>query len=189
LQLYSLKNVGKKTFYFAWANTKKMSFSQGAIKRQANAIRNDNGTMELQLFNDMLEWPTLAGMRPTEFFFSRNYKGKNLKLTTKAMVERMKATAASQRIDPTLISAKSLRKAFGTDLTRSDMPSQTINTLGRWAKGSKTCGSHYAHAAPGNVTGTMSDGISRTSNDDVRRLDRSRSKLIKESTVETENRR
>lgn len=156
--------------------------TKGTPKRQSNAIRKDNGAMELQLFHDMIAWPRLAQLRPEDKFFSRNGKGKNLKLTTKAMTERMKTTASNQGIDPALISAKSLRKTLGTDLTRSGIPTGTINSIGRWSANSKVCATNYAMANANNITGTMSEGVKRSSNTEITRLSRSRSVIVKEAT-------
>jgi len=153
---------------------------RGATKRGANAVRRDNGGMEHQLFNDLVEWPSIGKLGHGDIFFSRNAKGRNLKLTTKAMVSRMKTTASDQGINPTLISGKSLRKSLGTDMTRSHVPPQTINAIGRWAVNSNTCANVYAAATAGNVTGTMSEGILRTSNLDISRLNRDRTRMAKE---------
>ena len=128
--------------------TIKAKATKGATKRQPNAVRRDNGEMELQLFTDLIEWPEIAKLRPNDYFFSRNAtnKGKlsNLKLTTRAVVSRMKATAEKQGVNPTLISAKSLRRALGTDLTRSNISKEAINACGRWSKNSNTCATNYA---------------------------------------------
>lgn len=161
--------------------TIRMLSSKSKTKRQANSIRKDNGEMELQLFNDMVEWPGIAKLKPGDIFFSRNAKGSNLKLTTASMVSRMKETARKQDIDPARISAKSLRKAMGTDLTRSNVTKATINAIGRWAPNSNVCASIYASAAAGNITGTMSEGVVRTTNNDVKRLDRTRERLAEEN--------
>ena len=165
--------------------TLKMLASKGSNKREANAIRNDNGELELQLFNDMIEWPDIARLKPNDLFFSRNTtamnKGRgNLKLTSKAMVEKMKETASKLGVDRDRISAKSLRKALGTDLTRSNVPTATSNRIGRWAPNSNVCTDVYASATQGNVTGTMSHGITRSSIDDVQRLGRNRSQIARE---------
>ena len=161
--------------------TLKMRSSKGAAKRQANSIRRDNGDMELQLFKDMIKWPGIAKLKPGDIYFSRNACENNLKLTTSSMVSRMKETADKQGIDPARISAKSLRKAMGTDMTRSNVSKQTINAIGRWAPKSDVCTSSYAMAAAGNVTGTMSEGIVRTSNNDIQRLGRTRDVIAKET--------
>ena len=161
--------------------TIRMRSAKSMTQRQANSIRKDNGDMELQLFNDMVEWPGVAKLKPGDVFFSRNARESNLKLTTSSMVSRMKATAGRQGVDPSRISAKSLRKAMGTDLTRSNVPKATINAIGRWAPNSNVCASVYASAAAGNITGTMSEGVVRTTNNDVQRLDRTRERLAGET--------
>lgn len=161
--------------------TIKMMSSKGATKRQANSVRKDNGDMELELFNDLIEWPGIAKLQPHDVFFSRNTNGKNLKLTTAHMVARMKNTASKQGINPTLISAKSLRKALATDLTRSNVPKGTMNSIGRWAPNSDVGSNIYSAATAGDITGTMSGGISRTSNNDILRLGRSRDQMTKET--------
>ena len=160
--------------------TLKAKSSKGFKKRPPNSVRNDNGAMELQLFEDLIEWPDIAKLRTGDFFFSRNTKEHNLKLTTHSMVSRMKETARKQGIDPNLISAKSLRKAFGTDMTRSNVPTQVINVMGRWSETSKVCINSYAIATPGKATGTMSEGILRTSNNDILRFGRSRDQIERE---------
>ena len=158
--------------------TLKMRASKGATKRQPNEVRRDNGPMELQLFNDLIEWPGIANLRLGDHFFSRNIgERRNLTLTTKAMVTRMKITAEKQGINPTLISAKSLRKALGTDLTRSNVPQTTINACGRWSTNSTVCASNYALTGAGNVSGTMSEGVIRSSNRDIQRWGRNREAL------------
>lgn len=163
--------------------TLKMLSSKGSSKRVANAVRIDNGTMELQLFNDLIEWPGIAKLKPKDIYFSRNTANKgNLKLTTKAMVGTMKETAESLGVDPNLISAKSLRKALGTDMTRSNVPNETMNKLGRWASNSRVGATIYAAATAGNVTGTMSEGITRTSLQDLQRANRNRDKMTTETT-------
>ena len=157
--------------------TIKIRQTKGTTKRQPNSIRNDNGDMELQLFNDLIEWPGLASLQHGDFFFSRNKKGRNLQLTKKAMVETMKTTAAKQGVDSNLISAKSLRKALGTDLTRSNVPKESRNKIGRWTARSDTCTTAYAMATAGEVTGTMSQAVTRTSNNDLLRFNRTRDKF------------
>ena len=146
-------------------------------------MRRDNGEMELQLFKDLIEWPEIAKLQPNDYFFSRNVtnKGKlsNLKLTTRAVVSRMKATAEKQGVNPTLISAKSLRRALGTDLTRSNISKEAINACGRWSKNSNTCTTNYALVRAGNITGTMSAGIKRSTNLELQRMNRGRNKLTK----------
>lgn len=161
--------------------TIKMKTSPRATQRQPNAVRRDNGDMERQLFEDLIEWPVIANLRSDDVFFSRNAGGKNLKLTTKSMVSRMKMTAEKQGIDQTLISAKSLRRALGTDMTRSNIDQQAINALGRWSPRSTVCGNVYAMAAPNDITGTMSEGVIRTSNNDVHRYGRTRDQLAKDT--------
>ena len=166
--------------------TLRMLTSKGSSKREANAVRKDNGTMELQLFNDLIEWPGIAKLKPKGIYFSRNTENKgNLKLTTKAMVGTMKETAESLGVDPNLISAKSLRKALGTDMTRSNVPNETMNKLGRWANNSKVGATIYAAATAGNVTGTMSEGIIRTSLQDLQRTNRNRGKMTTETIQRT----
>jgi hypothetical protein len=166
--------------------TLKMLTSKGSSKREANAVRKDNGAMELQLFNDLIEWPSIAKLEPKDIYFSRNSVSEgNLKLTTKAMVGTMKETAESLGVNPNLISAKSLRKALGTDMTRSSVPNETMNKIGRWAKNSKVGATIYAAATAGNVTGTMSEGIIRTSLQDLQRANRNRDKIITETTQRT----
>ena len=155
--------------------TIKMKASKGASERHASAIRSDNGDLELQLFNDLIEWPSLARSRPKEIFFSRNTeKNNNLKLTTKAMVALMKETAMAQGVDPNMISAKSLRKALGTDMARSGIPQSTINEIGRWAHNSTVSADCYSMATEGNITGNLSSGITRTTSADLQRHKRSR---------------
>lgn len=166
--------------------TLKMSTSKGPSKREANAVRKDNGVMELQLFNDLIEWPGIAKLKPKEIYFSRNTVNKgNLKLTTKAMVSAMKETAESLGVNPNFISAKSLRKALGTDMTRSNVPNETMNKLGRWANNSKVGATIYAAAMAGNITGTMSEGIIRTSLQDLQRTNRNRNRMTTETTQRT----
>jgi len=160
---------------------KMLTSNKGSSKRGANAVRNDNGPMECQLFNDLIEWPSIAKLEPKDVYFSRNSTNKkNLQLTTKAMVTTMKATAESLGVDPNLISGKSLRKALGTDMTRSNVPNETMNKLGRWAIKSTVGATIYAAATAGNVTGTMSEGITRTSLLDLQRTNRNRDKMTAE---------
>ena len=77
--------------------------SKAFKRRQPNAIRkNEGGTMEAQLFDDMIEWPMIANLKKGDFFFSRNKNGRNLRLTTKKMTDMMKGQSArKQGVDPT----------------------------------------------------------------------------------------
>ena len=149
--------------------TLKMLTSKGPPKRDANAVRKDNGTMELQLFNDLIEWPGIANLKPKEVYFSRNTVNTgNLKLTTKAMVGTMKETAESLGVDPNRISAKSLRKALGTDMTRSNVPNETMNKLGRWANNSKVARHH--NICSGNGWKLNRNNVRRNHQDFLTRL-------------------
>lgn len=140
-------------------------------KRQPNAVRRDAGGLESQLFQDILDWITMAKLRKGDFFFSRNTAKRdgtvtNLKLTTKALTTMMKSTASSQGIDPNRISAKSLRKALGSSLTHSNIPKGIVNSIGRWSKDSNVCAQHYV-SGHGEVTGAMSAGVKRVTNEDI----------------------
>ena len=74
------------------------------------------------------------------------------------MVKRMKAIALNQGIETISISAKSLRKALGTDLTNSHVLQDTINAIGRWTEKSTVYAEVYAMAL-GEITGAMSQGV------------------------------
>ena len=125
--------------------------------------------MELQLFNDLIEWPGIANLKPKEVYFSRNTVNTgNLKLTTKAMVGTMKETAESLGVDPNRISAKSLRKALGTDMTRSNVPNETMNKLGRWANNSKVARHH--NICSGNGWKLNRNNVRRNHQDFLTRL-------------------